>query len=156
MIYFVASTDPVSVDWPKLSLHRWKATEPRYEDGVQVQPAGRKWGLTWPHILDGKAEIQLASIHYADVVAVAMGWKTVEDVVRVAEQRHLQVYLLKAHSKTEVARQVEEKLTAFLDLDSKPEFDLEDEEEEAEVERPDKKRKRNIDGAPIRDPEESD
>lgn len=135
-VYFVASVNPVSVDWPKVSVHRWKPTEAVYNDeGDLVRPAGKKWALTWPHIVDGKAEIQLASIHYADVVAVAMGWKTVEDVVRVAEQRHLQVYLLKAHMESEVARQVEEKLTAWLDLHTRPGFDLGEDEEEAEVER---------------------
>lgn len=157
MVYFVASTNPVYVDWCRWSFHRWKTTEAVYNDeGEEVRPAGKKWALTWPHILDGHAEIQLASIHYADVVAVAMGWKTVEDVVRVAEKRHLQVFLLKAHMNNEVARQVEEKLTAWLDLQSRPGFDLTDEEEEAEVERGPKKGRGGSGDRPARSGPEDD
>lgn len=152
MLYFVASADPVAVEWPRLSLHRLKKVPDRYDaDGRLLEPAHTKSVLTWPHILDGKAEIRLASIHYADVVAVAMGWKTVEDVVKVAEQRHLQVYLLKAHLSNEVARQVEEKLTAYLDLTTRPAMELPEEEAEAEVEGKPKKGSRAAKAEPEAD-----
>jgi hypothetical protein len=74
----------------------------------------------------------------------------------VAEKRHLQVFLLKAHMANEVARQVEEKLVAWLDLQSRQGFDLSDEEEDAEVERPSKKGKRGSGGEPLRSETDED
>jgi hypothetical protein len=135
-IYFVGSADPVEVEWCRWSIHRLKQIPDKYDaEGNLLVPAHANRALTWPHIIDGSARVLLAGIHYADVVAVAMGWKTVEDVVKVAEQRHLQVYVLKAHLQTEVARQVEEKLTAYLDLTTRPGMEISEEEADAEVER---------------------
>lgn len=133
-LYFVASVDPFSIKWPTWHAFREEPTPPKLSpEGRVLIPAGTRRRFS-PHVEDGSAEVRLASWHYSDVWAVAMGWQEIEDVVRAKEDLAFENRILKTHMEREIERRVEARLNADLDLSSRSVDELSPEEAAAYVE----------------------
>lgn len=133
-IYFVPRISTFQVTWPHASFHREVKVE-AYDDPKtgQHHEAGKRSKLTWPHIVDGKAEVTLASWHYQDVLYVANGWMATEDLVTECDDLAVQLWTERGFRATETSRKADERVTSHLDIRSRPLSDLSPEDLQAAV-----------------------
>lgn len=132
-IFFVPRISSFKVVWPYVTIFR-EIEVPAYTDlEGKYHSATTKRKLAWPYVVDGKAEIQLASWHYGDVLAIASGWMQSEDLVEENDDLAIQVWTLKAKLQREASRKADERLSAEQEIQYRPYHDLSDEELEAGV-----------------------
>lgn len=131
-VYYVPRISDFKVTWPHLTMHR-EVKVPATVDpktGVTI-PEHTKNKLCWPYIADGSAEVTLASWHYADVIAQALGWITAEDMERENNDLSLQVAALLGNQHTETNRKAEARLLANREVINRPYDELSAEDQSA-------------------------
>lgn len=128
-IFWVDSNQPVSVEFPHLSWHKWVKVEVVTDvQGRVLVPAHEERKITWPHIVDGESTIRLAGIHYLDAPLAALGWSRAEDDFALLERRTYAVYVLRSRVHSEADRMTEERVAEMLSLIEKGEIPMTEEE----------------------------
>jgi hypothetical protein len=123
--FFVASMDPYDIVWPRWTIHKDVPTPPRMlPNGTRIEGPGTKRVLCWPHVIDGHCEIRLASVHYANVWSVGLGWREAEDLVKLNDDLELENWVLKTRLHRLAEQKAAPRLAAHLDILSMPTDDL--------------------------------
>jgi hypothetical protein len=133
-LYFVPRVSAFRVTWPHMVMHR-DVPVPEHTDLVTgaIVPAGTKSKLCFPYIKDGHAEVALCSWHYMDVLAMAMGYMTAEDLAQECDNLAIQLWTERGFRHTETSRKADERSLAEEDIRNRPDTDLAEEELEKYV-----------------------
>jgi hypothetical protein len=137
----VARVSDFRITWPYLSF--WKDVPGvSYKDtttGLEYHEEPRQ-KLTWPHIVDGSAQITLMSWHAQSIDAQNHGYVDTEDLVQVIADKDAALWAARGEIQRLTDEKAERKTLANSDLRNRRSSDLEQEELEE-----------LIDKAPVRD-----
>lgn len=140
---WVAGSEPIRVEWPRLSVHKVVTLPPRYvpsaRDGAGpvLLPERKARRLTWPHYVDpARAPIvELEDRHYAPAAAVWAGFATIRDLGRVSSKLALRVEALAARTEQTIQDEVYSRLRTHYALVGRATSGISDEEAAESVRR---------------------